>query len=145
MRQVRVATVALAAMLTPLVATVSGCGWGCDAELTVERLVVHGNGRPRVDLDLSARITDDGKPVEGVAIEFFGVGPDGIIMGDATSGPDGLAHLHVAGGVGPESAGGWHADAWTAYRARVSVIQRGDRAAATICAEEADAPFSYQP
>jgi hypothetical protein len=138
--------VALATILAPLVASVSGCGLGCDAELRVEPVVIHGSGKPRVDVDLSARITDGGKPVEGVDIEFFGIGPDGVILGDATSGPDGVAHLHARGAVGPGSIWGEHADQWTAYRARVSYLQGDDEAAArTICAKPVDAPFRFEP
>jgi hypothetical protein len=144
LKRVRTATVALA-MLAPLFAAVSSCGWGCDAELQVEPVEVQGNGRPRADLDLSARITYDGEPVEGVDIEFFGIGPDGIILGSVASGPDGVAHLHARDAVGPESINGKHADRWTAYRARVSVIQSTDRAADTICAKQADAPFRFDP
>jgi hypothetical protein len=142
----RITAVTLATILAPLIGSVSGCGSGCGAELHVEPVMVRGNGKPRVDLDLFARITDDGEPVEGVDIEFFGIGPDGVILGDATSGPDGVAHLRARGAVGPESLFGDHADQWTAYRARVSYLQGGDEAAArTICAKQADAPFHFEP
>lgn len=135
---------ALVAILASL--AVSGCGLGCGAELQVEPVVVHGNGKPRVDLDLSARITDGGEPVEGVEIAFFSIGPDGLLLGVATSGPDGIAHLHARGGLGSGSVWAWHADRWTAYRARVSYLQGGDEAAAhTICAEPAKAPFRFEP
>lgn len=112
----------------------------------IDPVEVRGNGRPRVDLDLSARVTDDGAPVDGVVIEFTGTGPEGgIIVGQATSGPDGVARLHAGGGVGPDSIRGRKADTWTKYRARVSIIQQGEKAAATICAKEAEAAFRFVP
>lgn len=136
---------ALAILLAPPAFTVSACGSGCSAALHADPVEVHGNGRPRVDVDLSARVTGDGNPVAGVVVEFYGIGPGGVILGTATSDADGVARLHAAGAVGPDSINGRQADRWTSYRVRVSVLQQGERAAATVCAKEVDAAFRYVP
>ena len=142
--RLRNGTAALAIMLAPLAVAVPACGSGCHAALHVDPVEIQGNGRPRVDLDLSARITDGGAPVEGVNIDFYGIGPGGVILGGATSDSDGVARLHARGALGPESINGRQADKWTAYRAKVSVIQHSDAAAATVCAGQADAQFRFE-
>jgi hypothetical protein len=136
---------ALAIMLAPLAVTLPACGSGCFAELHLDPVEVQGNGRPRVDLDLSARLTDDGHPVPGVGVEFYGIGPGGVILGTATTDAEGTAHLHATGALGPDSINGRQADRWTAYRVKVSVLQQSRPAADTICAGQADAGFRFVP
>lgn len=137
---------ALVLTATALTAATSGCGLGCPAELDVEPVVIHGKGKPRVDLRLEAQVTLDDDPAEGVVVEFSGVGPDGgIVLGNATSGGDGTARLEVTGGIGRDTVRGRDADRWTTYRARTSVLQPSDRAADAVCAEQVKASFRYEP
>lgn len=125
----------------PAFAATTACGTGCAAEVRVDPVELTGT-----DLELSALVTDDGDPVAGVVVEFAGTGPNGgIVVGDATSGADGVAHLFSKDGLGPDSIRGRDADTWTTYQARVSTIQSDDAAADTICAERAEAPFRYAP
>ncbi|MFB6719125.1 hypothetical protein ACFCV3_03150 [Kribbella sp. NPDC056345] len=124
---------------------VSGCGAGCGAELSVDPLTVVGHGRPTVDLSLAARLTDDGDPVVGAKVEFFALGPNGVLLGTATTGPDGVARLDAERALGPDSINGRQAPTWTSYAARVSVLQPTDTAANAICAKQAEAPFKFTP
>lgn len=145
LRRIRFGSAALAIMLAPLAVALPACGSGCSAELHVDPVEIQGKGRPRVDLDLSARITDGGRAVPGVEVEFYGIGPGGVIVGTATSDAEGVARLHATGAVGPDSINGRQADKWTAYRVKVSVLQHSRPAADIICAGQADAGFRFVP
>ena len=145
LKSVRTGPAALALLLAPLAVAVPACGSGCSAELHADPVEVQGKGQPRVDLDLSARLTDDGHPVEGVELEFYGIGPGGVILGTATTDAQGTARVHTTGAVGPDSINGRQADQWTAYRVKVSVLQHSRPAADTICAGQVDAGFRFVP
>ncbi|MFK4088061.1 hypothetical protein ACI2LF_28380 [Kribbella sp. NPDC020789] len=125
-------------------AGLSGCG-SCGAELSVSPVAVDGHGRPTADLSLTARLTDDGDPVAGAEVEFFAQGPNGVRLGAAVTGPDGVAQLNARNALGPDSVNGRVAPTWTSYAARVSVLQRTDTAAAAICAGQATASFKFTP
>ncbi|MET7279751.1 hypothetical protein ABZS29_16055 [Kribbella sp. NPDC005582] len=135
----RLATLAL------VLASPTGCGAGCAAELSVDPVTVNGHGRPTVDLSLAARLTDDGNPVVGAKIEFFAQGPNGVLLGAASTGPDGVAHLQAQRALGPDSVNGRQAPTWTSYAARVAVLQQTDEAADAICAGQVTAPFRFTP
>ncbi|GGS42786.1 hypothetical protein GCM10010171_42270 [Actinokineospora fastidiosa] len=126
-------------------AGVSACGLGCSAELSLPPAHVEGHGQPLVDLTLTATLTNNDKPVSGVDVEFLALGPDGILLGSATTGPDGTARLTADNALGPDSIRGHKATSWTTYAARVAVIQSSEQAADTICAEQATAPFEFVP
>ncbi|GAB3931470.1 hypothetical protein GCM10029976_035610 [Kribbella albertanoniae] len=126
-------------------AALSGCGMGCGAELSVEPVTIVGHGRRTVDLPLEARLTNDGDLVVGAKVEFFALGPNGVILGTATTGSDGVARLNARNVLGPDSINGRQAPTWTSYAARVSILQSTDAAADAICADQAEAPFKFTP
>jgi len=135
----RLATLAL------VLASPTGCGVGCGAELSVDPVTVNGHGQSTVDLSLAARLTDDGNPVVGAEIEFYAEGPNGVLLGAARTGPDGIAHLQAERALGPDSINGREGPTWTSYAARVAFLQQTDEAADAICAGRASAPFRFTP
>jgi len=90
----------MAALLipTPVAVTVTGCGGGCDTKLTATAGTAHRTGSgpvaAEISLDLSARLTSDGKGVAGVRIAFTGIVPGGsrVDAAGAVTGADGVAH-----------------------------------------------------
>ncbi|MEU4445443.1 hypothetical protein AB0K14_26440 [Actinosynnema sp. NPDC050801] len=136
---------ALVFALVPPAVVTTGCGLGCGYALAVEPVTVEGHGAPRVDLELTARLTDDGKPVPGVNVEFAALGANGVVLGYVTTDADGVARLVKDDGAGPESIDGHNADKWTEYQAKVFPFQTGEGAGDAVCAEPATAPFRFKP
>jgi hypothetical protein len=140
--------------LALVVATVAwggmaGCGAQCDARIAVEAVVLKGSGREIIPLELSARVTIDGRGAPGVDVVFeIGWPPDGSggrNLGSGVTDSDGIARLHVSNAVGPYSAFGTKAAEWTKYRAEPSLIQSSDSAAKAVCAGRVEAPFRFEP
>ena len=136
---------ALTALVLALAPSAGGCGLGCGAELAVTPVHIEGHGQSTVDLAMTATLTDNGDPVSGAKVEFVALGPDGVVLGAAATGPDGVARLDAPGALGPDSISGPKADSWTTYAARVALLQSTSEAADAVCAEDATAPFEFTP
>ena len=146
-RRVTVAVVFAVATVAAL--AVSGCAdqrRGCDTKVSVDPVILRADGRPAIDLDLSARITAGGQPVADLVIDFkVGWPPDGgISFGSATTDASGTAHLQVPAAISPRTRG-TDATTWTKYQAEVALFQQSDQAAKKTCVRSAQAPFHYDP
>lgn len=142
----RLATVPVVVLLGMATAVVTGCGSRCDTAVSVAPVVIQGGGRGSADLDLSARVTAGGRPVQGLRMEFrAGWPPDrGLLMGTEETDQDGVARLHVADAVGPDSENGPQSTEWTKYQAEVSLVQTSESSDA-VCVRNGQAPFRYEP
>jgi hypothetical protein len=136
-------------VMTAAFGVTTACGSGCDASIAAEPVVVLGEGKRIVNLDLSARVSRDGRGLGGVDVVFeIGWPPDGSggrYIGSARSDADGVAKLHVQNALGPYSATGEHAAEWTKYQVEPSLIQPSDEAAKAVCSGTAEASFRFEP
>lgn len=143
----RLAKVAVTVLLGMATAVAAGCGSSCDTAVSVAPVVIQGVGRASADLDLSARVTAGGRAVPNLRIEFrTGWPPDGgLLMGTEETDQDGVARLHVADAVGPDSENGPQSTEWTKYQAEVSLVQTSKEASDAVCVRNGQASFRYDP
>lgn len=117
----------------------------CDTAITVEPVTVQGAEGP-VDLDLKATVTDAGRPASGVKVEFLlGWPPDeGVVVGSAITGADGVAHLLEPGGLRGTTET-YVTAGFTKYRAEIPLLYQPESAGKSLCLVNAEAAFEYVP